>query len=101
VRVEVHFVDARLAENRALGVKMLGVKIKLPARALILDVLARRDPRLLPIVEEAEPDRVDLDKINDVLTVELGERGFGADYTPTAYGRQIEDAIDEVNRVGS
>ena len=80
---------------------MVGVKIKLPTRALILDVLARRDPRPLPIVEAAEPDSVDLDKINDVLTVELAERGFGADYTPTAYGRQIEDAIDEVNRVGS
>lgn len=79
----------------------MAVKLKLPTRALVLEVLTRRNPRLLPIVDASEPDLVDLNKISDVLTVELAERGFGADYTPTAYGRRIEDAIDEVNRIGS
>jgi len=77
------------------------VDVKLPTRALIVDVLTRRDTSLLSVVYAAEPARLDLDKINDVLTLELAERGFGPDYKPTAYGRQIEEAIDEINRVGS
>ncbi len=69
-------------------------------RAVVVGLLARRQPELLPLIDKPEPSREDANALLEVIGDELATFGFDQNAAPTAYGRLLETIIDEVNRIG-
>ena len=68
---------------------------------LLRDVVARRDPKLLLLLEPgAQLTRSDVTALINVISDELVTTGFGERYEPTEYGLKLEALLDEVNRHG-
>jgi hypothetical protein len=68
---------------------------------LLRDVVARRDPMLLSLLEPgALLARSDVIALIEVISDELVTTGFGERYEPTEYGLKLEALLDEVNRHG-
>ncbi|MDQ6879775.1 MAG: hypothetical protein M3082_19170 [Candidatus Dormibacteraeota bacterium] len=77
------------------------MKLSSSAKQLLREVLAKRAPRLVHLVDEAsDPSLDDLSMIIDhIVGAELAGTGFGKDWEPNARGLALEDLIDELNRI--
>jgi hypothetical protein len=68
---------------------------------LLRDVVARRDPTLLLLLEPgALLARSDVTALIQVISDELVTTGFDESYEPTEDGLKLEALLDEVNRHG-
>lgn len=63
-------------------------------------ILTRSRPWLLGVLDRDDHSRADVLAILDVPGDELASYGFDAASKPTAYGRLLEQIVDEVNRIG-
>ncbi|HZQ65012.1 MAG TPA: hypothetical protein VFA66_07290 [Gaiellaceae bacterium] len=65
-------------------------------RELAKEVLERHegDPQLLAALDNDELSQDERIALCDLFTEDLAVRGFGANYAPTALGRQLEELID-------
>jgi len=77
------------------------MKLSPSAKQLLRAVLAKREPRLVHLVDAAsDPSLDDLSMIiDDIVGAELADTGFGKDGEPNARGLALEDLIDELNRI--
>ncbi|HET9846979.1 MAG TPA: hypothetical protein VFR68_00270 [Candidatus Dormibacteraeota bacterium] len=77
------------------------MRLTTSSRELLLEVLAKREPRLAHLVDEhSDPSLDDLSiVIDDAVGGELAETGFAENDEPNARGLALEDLIDELNRI--
>jgi|HubBroStandDraft_4_1064222.scaffolds.fasta_scaffold554270_1 hypothetical protein len=68
---------------------------------LLREVLERQAPSLVPLLSPAAVlRRVDVEAMVNAISDEFTTSGLGSGYEPSAYGKRLEDLLDEVNRVG-
>lgn len=83
------------------GAERFELSLQEASLKLLRDIVARRDPKLLPLLElGALLVRSDVTALIDVISSELVTSGFGESYEPTEYGLKLEALLDEVNRHG-
>jgi hypothetical protein len=88
-------------EKLVVGAQQFELSLQEASLQLLRDVVARRDPKLLPLLEPgALLVRSDVTALTDVISGEFIITGLGESYEPTEYGLKLEALLDAVNRHG-
>jgi hypothetical protein len=80
-------------------VEVVGSELTPSQIALLSEIVQRRDngSPLLDALRRGPLRDEEAHVVAGLVTLELAERGFDADYKPTALGRELEDIIDVLN----
>jgi hypothetical protein len=80
------------------------VMINLPQKShsLLKIILEEHRPDLISIIEQGHNSDFSeeiYNELRDVILDELLQKGFDENYTPTEYGFELENLIDEIGRL--